>query len=1520
MVRKRQKRFLSLLLSIFMIFTCMPLSADAYWVDGEWSEDELDEFEAACTWCGELLSEPEDFCECGHGRGPHCSFEFGGCAFEFHCANPHCLNTCEDEDFCDDCGLCETCYNDFSVSENVHCEDCGTCGGDICIACLEEFCDAFCDDCCREHEYHCESCGKCLTEDPDARCAESSISWGQSLCIDCCTNEGFHCSICGTHIGEPSDDGWCPCGECGTCKDCSTIKTCEKCGLVLCNNNGDDLDFICDECHYCIECAEEELKHCPICENCGNDVCESDGHHCIECCIICDGCYECVLAEDKTICEECGLCDECCRNNAEAEGCTCGQYCVEDSDFYDHICERCGNCPGTDGELCEYCGLCEDCCADNSECSEGMCVEDPDYEGHFCETCGKCSHETDLCEDCLERGESRCVECCLEYTVSVYGCTHEICSNSSYFICHYDKTAGQCREKPEHRFFHIVDGRIRSSDYCLRCGVKKNAAPKIVRQPSDQSVKVSDSKQSHWAIFYVQAICDDALSYQWYDAKGNKLTAGSNYMGVTTSHLRVSTTLCFADSDSPWVSVFDITPMFTFYCVITNTNTGETVKTETVKLSCKHNYCEYSGDNGSETFNYTYYYQNGGSMKFSSTGSKTHSLKCCGLCGSVSKHEEHIWSAWNTTKYPAYKDGSGNKFDGVAERTCIYCGTNEYRLFRYVEPHDHVWADKPVSITDTVEKKDSKTGAVTTVAVHDYHAYPCTVLGCEVHTERTQHVWGEWEIVTEANDHETGLARHTCKDCGYSETTDTPIVRHVHTFPQKDERNNWYSEEDEKYVKYYKNVHYVTCTGQVWDEELQKYVPCNAKGQSEPHNFSYDWIDGNDRVVQLRCYCRCGFDKVSIITDEGRNKPHNIYSEFGDVKVVELPDNWEKYVPKITYKDDQGKYVTVTDTSYYNYGAPYSAKDKGMPLKVIPGSVVEVTAANSYVFKDLSDWAVYTMPQNVDIGPIVKTGNTSITFIMPDYDVYVGANNAAYCTHPSAYRKLLDGSEVDPTCLKNGKEKDTVCTRCNTVITYGKDIAALGHDFEVMDDTYREPTCSGKGYEGTFECSRCGTKKRGQDISPLGHTYGYYKADKYGHWPACTVCNYGDADSKTQHTFASKKIGGVAKNVCTVCNYVENEGIRCTLSGKITSFGASTDKGTVVIKNTGTGKEVYNKSFTGYSFSYKAADLEPGYYQITVKKPDHTDLRKTVAILSSDVRTDLKVDMKLKIAGKKLTSSNKADILGNGVFSYDPDTRTLTVNGSYSYKTLNASLIEDGGMSALTVNVAKDSTLTSNGTVFSILNNRSFKLTGAGKLSAVSVNSSAVGLSNSVMTIENMIAEFTSDYRTVTGYSTGGAKLNIIGSNVTVSTTNSSKDTGAIMTLVSSGSFKGGLVMEGCNIVEPQGGKFVASTGIVCNSDGKTYAKKVVIKPDTKRFLVGDVNRDGAVTTKDLLLLKRYLANWKTYGSKIDMDLADMDNSGSVTTKDLLIMKRLLANWSKYVADYSFEKDVPDEPRHDPKV
>ena len=64
----------------------------------------------------------------------------------------------------------------------------------------------------------------------------------------------------------------------------------------------------------------------------------------------------------------------------------------------------------------------------------------------------------------------------------------------------------------------------------------------------------------------------------------------------------------------------------------------------------------------------------------------------------------------------------------------------------------------------------------------------------------------------------------------------------------------------------------------------------------------------------------------------------------------------------------------------------------------------------------------------------------------------------------------------------------------------------------------------------------------------------------------------------------------------------------------------------------------------------------------------------------------------------------------------------------------------------------------------------------------------------------------------------------------------------------------------------------------------------------------GDANADGYVTTKDVVLLRRYLANYDEETGVSTVEIAagsDANADGEITTKDVVLLRRYLANYDE---------------------
>ena len=451
-------------------------------------------------------------------------------AYEDGMECPGCGHYHWDENCCGVCGAC-TRECDDDCYEETHCiNDCGACRADGDFTCDSSEC-GYCYECARkeEPEKHCDYCGE---EDDGGICPECHY------CSECVTEfEEIHCSVCEECVGGGlrmcTEDHEHPSGlESAHCTGESVV--CGKCGGCFFEHEGD----YCWDCELCQKCALEDNKHCFECGECSSDetpceegtkeagdntlcetCCMSYDHHCSDCyehvnfddydgvegwcrdgghgthcsscaeltrCLQCDRCWECAGLD---LCDDCGLCEECCSENTETMRCD-HDYCVESSDYEDHLCPDCGECPGDDP--CEFCGRCSSC-ADSFHCEHGRCEEDPDYDyEHVCPGCSDCFYSDDLCETC-----ELCAEC------SEHCEKHDICpDNASEWDAHACPDCGECPgEKSlceicglcETCAEHCEDGYCKyADDFGGNCD--------CVPCPHDEKSTYQSNRQGHWKV------------------------------------------------------------------------------------------------------------------------------------------------------------------------------------------------------------------------------------------------------------------------------------------------------------------------------------------------------------------------------------------------------------------------------------------------------------------------------------------------------------------------------------------------------------------------------------------------------------------------------------------------------------------------------------------------------------------------------------------------------------------------------------------------------------------------------------------------------------------------------------------------------------------------------------------------------------------------------------------------------------------------------------------------------------
>ena len=200
-------------------------------------------------------------------------------------------------------------------------------------------------------------------------------------------------------------------------------------------------------------------------------------------------------------------------------------------------------------------------------------------------------------------------------------------------------------------------------------------------------------------------------------------------------------------------------------------------------------------------------------------------------------------------------------------------------------------------------------------------------------------------------------------------------------------------------------------------------------------------------------------------------------------------------------------------------------------------------------------------------------------------------------------------------------------------------------------------------------------------------------------------------------------------------------------------------------------------------------------------------------------------EYKLTICEVKVNSKNAADVLGDGVFSYDPETKTLTVKGD-AY--CEGECVIRNMETDLWIDVAADAKLESKQSA-AIICGQSATISGAGKLTLKSTDDCglyAVNSINCTLTIENITLEAEGKWG-LAGYPKN-EHLVISNANVHAKGT-----TGAITDWTS-------ITLDYCKIVEPTGG-YVDEGKIL--AEGGAVASEVVIEADYPTAIEGVATR-----------------------------------------------------------------------------
>ena len=238
-------------------------------------------------------------------------------------------------------------------------------------------------------------------------------------------------------------------------------------------------------------------------------------------------------------------------------------------------------------------------------------------------------------------------------------------------------------------------------------------------------------------------------------------------------------------------------------------------------------------------------------------------------------------------------------------------------------------------------------------------------------------------------------------------------------------------------------------------------------------------------------------------------------------------------------------------------------------------------------------------------------------------------------------------------------------------------------------------------------------------------------------------------------------------------------------------------------------------------------------------------------------------DYGLMVYDTPVTSRNREDVLGDGTFSYSPDSKTLVISETYNGKGTGA-FVQNISVDGLVVNIPRDVYIgVSNG----FYSKKNMTIQGQSKLMIDSDMTIADITDGATLTIKDITIEAESKQWGIVG-ERHGEKL--IVENASVKTT---APQGAVC------DFTGGITLTGCNIITPAGGKIAG--GAVVNANG-SLATEVWIS----NTMTYDLNGDGKVSTADIQVI---INEMKKPQDSQNMDY-DLNNDGKISTADIQVI------------------------------
>ena len=1171
MTKRRSKhtgrRTVSLLLALVMLTGILPQLTLPAWassnvsggnVDGieyeiHWSDDEWGAFNAniECPNCGIWWHR-----ECSSGDDAMSEIE-DMISDDIKDCKQHC-NECYEEAHC---VLCHNCMDE----EGTWCE----CESKWCLECHED-------------SWYCDICGSCMVYGEDlVRNHVNTIPDLNYICDDCLADKD-ECSLCGypVQLGgyvvfDEMGMDWCSeCDLCGNCyADLGCLADAGHCiNCLVCGYE----ETVCEECNRCLDCAYG-VTHCPECDTCFREEgeipwCPSGGEHCAFCCEengwLCDGCGECTEARGLEFCDDCNLCEECCLAFSEELGCTHG-YCVLSSDFDEHLCPNCGGCP--DDMECEYCGMCEECQGDY-HCDHEICPEnDSEWEEHLCDGCGDCFELDELCELC------HMCETCWEH------CEHELCPEDPDYEDHFCDQCGDCFEESE-----FCD----TCELCLNC-----CEDNTVFMGCDHEICIeSDDFQDHYCFADGQCLvyCEHENCTHSHVSDAWEKNGASHWRKCEDCGASVD---CQAHTPGDPITFEQPDPM-----------TGANGK---ARISCK--VCgKYM-----ETVTIP-------CIQIPKDGTPYIISEPKDYEGKV--NTEHVPDGaekWTTLKvraggddltYRWYEKKGSGAFKPISDTDGYYtgCTTPNLHLYVYTDACNYNYQYYCVVKNS---KGSATTRTVTINANHvygeyrvldesdNYHALFCVGEGCDAHREKTDHRYGDWQLIRKATSTQMGLKEAKCMDCGFTKKYYIPKTAelHIHLYlPKKNQTKHWYGcscgvtmKKEEHTFGAWSSVRLPTV-----EEEGRRERTCSVCGYVDAElipklTHTHDFKTKKDRnedafalpngYIKDDCHVRyCA--KCSSTHEE----PHNY--GYWNVLKTQYTDSHGIYHQTVLSRacitcghEDQkyckGKWPVLTEVwnqeQGWLHGGPAGVSGTAAAN---PGDTVTIQAApfDGYILADegrqgIGAWSLEEVSdhdsikidgvwydfKNEDIKDAKLNADGSITFTMPDGPVALGLFPTK-CDHKGYGTQDMT---IAATCTGYGS-KVKVCKKCNAVVSTTEILEPIGHKW-IFNSIETDGDCANRQID-CYRCTVCGEfrNKHGDYVHEWVEVGNREEPSclKAGH-ESDLECKYCDASKRGEripaygsHDWnpwdvvkaATNKVKGQRVRECACCGFTQKESIDFT--------------------------------------------------------------------------------------------------------------------------------------------------------------------------------------------------------------------------------------------------------------------------------------------------------------------------------------------------------------------------------------